>query len=74
MPKHNPDADAALEKLGQRVRAGFAKEHPAQHLDTVRDAVRQQYEMERQAPRAAKSAPDAGKGKQRPPPEPEPER
>jgi len=74
MPKHNPDADAALEKLGQRVRAGFAKEHPAQHLDTVREAVRQQYEMEQRAPRATKSAPNADRGKQRPPPEPEPER
>jgi hypothetical protein len=74
MPKHKPDADAALAKLGLRVRAGFATEHPAQHLDTVREAVRQQYEQERQAPRAVKPTPDADRGKQRPPPEPEPER
>lgn len=65
MPKKNPDPEAALQKLGQRLRAGFAKEHPAQHLDTVRNAVREQYEQEQWTPRAAKSAPDAAEGKQR---------
>ena len=71
MPKKTPDAEAALQKLGERLRAGFAKEHPAQNLDTVREAVRQQYAQEQNTPRAAKPAPDAAKGKQRQPPEPE---
>ena len=74
MPKQNTDPERALEKLGQRVRAGFAKEHPAQSLDTVRDAVREQYEQEQRTRRATKSAPDTAKTKQRQPPEPEPER
>ncbi len=74
MPKKTPDPEAALQKLGERLRAGFAKEHPAQNLDTVREAVREQYAQEQKTPRAAKSAPDAAKGKGRQPPEPEPER
>ena len=74
MPKQNTDPELALQKLGQRVRAGYAKEHPAQSLDTVRDAVREQYELEQRTRRAAKSAPDAAKTKQRQPPEPDHER
>ena len=73
MPKQNTDPERALEKLGQRVRAGFAKEHPAQNLDTVREAVREQYEQEQRAPRAVKPAPDAAKD-QREQPEPDRER
>lgn len=71
MPKKTPDPEAALQKLGERLRAGFAKEHPAQHLDTVRDALREQYAQEQKTPRAVKSAPDAAKGKHRQPPEPD---
>ena len=74
MPKKTPDPEAALQKLGERLRAGFAKEHPAQHLDTVREAVRQQYAQEQKTQRATKPAPDAAKGKQRQLPEPEQER
>ena len=74
MPKKTPDPEAALQKLGERLRAGFAKEHPAQHLDTVRDALRDQYAQEQKTPRAAKPAPDATKGKQRQPPEPDQDR
>ena len=74
MPKKTPDPEAALQKLGERLRAGFAKENPAQNLDTVRDALREQYAQEQKTPRAAKSAPDVAKGKQRQPPEPDHER
>ena len=72
MPNKSTDPEAALQKLGQRLRAGMAKQHPAQHLDTVRGAVREQYEQEQGAQRGAKPAPDAAKDRQ--PPEPEPER
>jgi len=42
------DADK-LRKLGQRIREGFAKEHPVpgKSLETVRDAVRKAWEQER---------------------------
>jgi hypothetical protein len=52
MPDPDTDAEAKLKKLGERLRAGFAKQHPAQHLDVVRGAVRGQYEQEQQAKRA----------------------
>ena len=74
MPKKTPDPEAALQKLGQRLHAGYAKEHPAQNLSTVRDALREQYAQEQKTPRAARSAPDAAKGKQRQPPEPDHDR
>jgi hypothetical protein len=72
MPKPKPNPEAALEKLGQRLRAGMAKKHPAQNLDAVRGAVREQYEQEQVAERS-QPAPDASKGRHRQPPEPEPE-
>ena len=49
MADQNTNAEASLQKLGQRVRAGYAKQHPAQHLDLVRAAVRQQYDQEQSA-------------------------
>jgi hypothetical protein len=58
MPDPNTDAGAKLEKLGQRVRAGYAKEHPAQNLDTVRGAVREQYEQEQEAKRTKAVEPE----------------
>ena len=74
MPKHKPDAEAALQKLGQRLRAGMAQQHPAQNLDTVRGAVREQYEQEQEAARGKKPTQDAAKAPQRKPPEPDRER
>ena len=49
MADQNTNAEASLQKLGARVRAGYAKQHPAQHLDLVRAAVRQQYDQEQSA-------------------------
>lgn len=70
MPKKTPDAIAALQKLGEHLRAGIAKTHPAQHLDAVRAVVRAQYVQQQEKPRAGKAAPDATKAKpQRKPPE-----
>ena len=55
MPKQNPDAELALHKLGQRIRDGFAKKHPTpdKSLETVKNAVREQYEQEQDAKRSA---------------------
>ena len=76
MPKQNPDAELALHKLGQRIRDGWAKKHAItdKSLETVKNAVREQYEQEQAAEREKKPAPDAGKEPERQPPEPEQER
>ena len=76
MPKQNPEAELALHKLGQRIRDGWAKKHAItdKSLETVRDAVREQYEQEQAAEREKKPAPDAVKERQRQPPEPDQDR
>jgi hypothetical protein len=74
MPQQPTEAEQALEKLGQRLRAGYAKQHPAQSLDTVREAVREQYEQEQEAARQSKPKSDVAKDQERQPPEPDPER
>jgi hypothetical protein len=74
MPKQPSDAEAALQKLGQRLRAGMAEQHPPQNLETVRGAVRGQYEQEQEARRGKTPVADAAKGKQPQPPEPDQER
>jgi len=71
MPKHTKDAEAALQKLGQRLRAGMAKQHPEPSLETVRGAVREQYEQEKTAERGKKPVRDVTKEPQKRPPEPE---
>jgi hypothetical protein len=73
MPKKSTDAEAALQKLGQSLRAGMAEQHPEQNLEIVRGAVREQYEQE-QAAKREKTAPEAAKAPQRKPPEPDLER
>ena len=76
MPNKNTDADAALKKLGQHVRLGWAKKHPIsdKSLESVKNTVREQWEREQVAERERKPAPDAAKDKQRQPPEPDQER
>jgi hypothetical protein len=76
MPKQNPDAELALHKLGQRIRDGWAEKHamPDKSLETVKNAVREQYEQEQAAEREKKPTPDAGKEPDRQPPEPEQDR
>jgi hypothetical protein len=61
MPKQNPDAELALHKLGQRIREGYAKKHPTteKNLETVEDAVREQYKREQ------KSGPGSNKERER---------
>ncbi len=74
MPREQQDAEAALRKLGQRVRAGYVKQHPIsdQSLETVRTTVREQWEQERQAGNQQSQPPTPGRGKK--PPERGPER
>ena len=72
MPDPNTDAGEKLRKLGQRVRAGYAKQHPAQNLDTVRGAVREQYEQGQEAKRSKAVEPEPpSPTKQREPEEPD---
>ena len=70
MPNQNTDAEAKLQKLGQRLRAGHAKQHPMQNLDTVRAAVREQYQQEQKAERRKTIASPTPK-KEREPKEPD---
>jgi hypothetical protein len=76
MAKLKPDAELALHKLGQRIREGHARKHPTpdKSLETVKDAVREQYEREQEAERGKKPAQDAGKDQRRQPPEPDQDR
>jgi hypothetical protein len=48
MPRETKQAEAALQKLGQRVRAGWAKKHPISERsrETVRTTVREVWEQE----------------------------
>lgn len=73
MPHEQQDAEAALRKLGQRVRAGYTRQHPISEksLETVRTTVREEWEEERKAEQQAKP-PTPGRGKK--PPERGPER
>jgi hypothetical protein len=67
MPKQNSEAEPALNKVGQRSRQGFAKQHPlaGKSLETVKDAVREQYEQEQKVEREKKPVPDAEKDQER---------
>ena len=73
MPDDNTDSAAKLKKLGQRVRDGFAKQHPmaGQSLETVRQTVREEWEREQTVKRGKRIAPDVTKPRARKPPEPD---
>jgi hypothetical protein len=76
MPNENTDAEAALQKLGHRVRLGWAKKHPIpdKSLESVKNTVREQWEQEQTASRASKPAPSPEKDRGPKPSEPEQER
>lgn len=66
MPPEKNNAEAALKKLGQRVRAGWAKKHPISERSrqTVRTAVREVWEQEQKAKRErGQQPPTKSKGK-----------
>jgi hypothetical protein len=74
MPNRNTDADTAMKKLGHHVRLGWVKKHPVadKSLESVRDVIREKWELEQQTKRtAAKPTPTPSKGKTHKPPEPE---
>jgi hypothetical protein len=73
MAKLKPDAEIALHKLGQRIREGHARKCPTpdKSLQTVKDAVREQYEQDQEVERGKKPAPDNEKEPERHPPEPD---
>jgi len=75
MPNQKTDAQTALQKLGQRIRAGWSKQHPIadRSLETVRTTVRQDWEQEQQAKRT-KKPPAPTKTRHRKPDEPDQER
>jgi len=74
MPNQNTDAEAALQKLGHRVRLGWAKKHSIsdKSLESVKNTVREQWEQEQTASRASKPTPSPEKDRGPKPPEPEP--
>ena len=76
MPKQNTDAEAALKKLGHRVRLGWAKKHPVsdKSLESVKNTVREQWEKEQVTERPSKPAPAPAKDKSRKPEGPDMER
>jgi hypothetical protein len=77
MPDQTTEAESALRKLGQRLRQAYAKQHPIpeKSLDTVRSAVREQWEKDRAATRDRGLTPPApAKGQQRKPKEPDRDR
>ena len=73
MPREIKQAEAALQKLGQRVREGWAKKHPISERSrqTVRTAVREVWEQEQkikrergQKPPAKNKGKDKGRGQE----------
>jgi hypothetical protein len=73
MPNPHTDAEAKLQKLGQRLRAGWAAQHPAddRDLESVRAAVRAQWERDQEL--KGKDTPGGNGPKPRQPEPPEPE-
>ena len=67
------DTEARLHKLGQLVREGWEKRHPADDKDLAffKDAIREQWEKDQTTERERKPAPDAAKPPERKQPEPE---
>jgi hypothetical protein len=77
MADQNTDADAKLKKLGHHLRLGWEKRplDTEKNLETVRGAVKEQWQKERQEalakPAPQSPAPDKTKGKEVEPPEPD---
>jgi hypothetical protein len=66
MPREQKDAQAALKKLGQRLRQGWAKQHPVpeKSLEIVKDTVREQWEQDHKAKRTKKMGNTPTKGRE----------
>lgn len=72
MPDHPIDNAKKLQKLGERIREGFAKENPTpdRSLETIRQTIREEWEKERAARPQQPTPPNRSKE----PPEPNVER
>lgn len=72
MPDQPIDKARKLQKLGQRLRDGFTKENPIpdKSLETVRNAVREQWEKERANKSQNSTTPAPTREQQREPEEP----
>jgi len=72
MPNQTADDEAKLRKLGKRLREGFTKKHPVSEksIETVRNAVREEWEREQEANRAKRTPPAGTFNRERKPPEP----
>lgn len=73
MPNENKDADGALRKFGQRLRQGWAKEHPTpeRSIEKVKETVREQWEQQRKTTRGQPSTSSPTKERPREPEEPD---
>ena len=73
MPDQNTDAAKKLEKLGQRIHDGFAKEHPIpdRSLETVRQTIREQWEKEKTTKTRQPPPPSPTQDRTRKPEEPD---
>ena len=69
MPNENTDAEAALKKLGDHLRLGWAKKHPVsdKSLESVKNTVREQWEKEQVTEHPSKAARAPAKDKSRKP-------
>lgn len=76
MPDQPIDKARKLQKLGERLRDGFAKENPApdRSLDTVRQTIRQEWEKDRATKSQKPTAPTPNQNRGRKPEEPDQER
>ena len=79
MPDQNQDADEKLKKLGHHIREGLSKElRDKEHsVQTIREAIREQWEKEQKERREAPTPPETlGRKKivERQPEDPEPGR
>jgi len=73
MPDQPIDKARKLQKLGERIRDGFAKENPTpdRSLDTVRQMIRQEWEKERASKPQSPTAPTPAKDREGKPEEPD---
>ena len=73
MENQNTDAEAKLKKLGHHVRLGWAKQEVVsdKNLETVRGAVREQWQKEQAVKPAKATEPSPVKDKPREPEEPD---
>lgn len=73
MPDHPIDNARKLQKLGERIRDGFAKENPIpdKSLESVRQTIREEWEKDRASKSRSPSPPTPSKDRGKEPNEPD---